>query len=305
MSLFFNKIFKFSIFSIVFFLILINFEHGDVDPFYQKIKGYEKSSLIIGTSKAAQGILPSILNDKLNLSETQSLHNFSFTVYHSPFGQTYLNRIKEKLGGNDKGIFIVTVDPWSISSDWDTIQNKEIFQEKETFMGKLHSMNGWINLEYCLHYFSAQYMEILLKKFSNTNNKLHKDGWFEVNIAMDLNQVENRINDKVLEYDKLAESYRFSKIRFDYLVKTIEYLKSQGKVYLIRMPVHQRLLEIENKLVPNFNNILNSVIQTNQVPYLDFTPKNHAYRYTDGNHLFKEDAIKVSGQIAEWMSATN
>ncbi|SMD46067.1 hypothetical protein SAMN00777080_4746 [Aquiflexum balticum DSM 16537] len=305
MKKFIAKCLIFSIVLIFSFIGFFLFEQGDVDPFYQKLRGYEKSSLIIGTSKAAQGILPSVMDERLNLSESNSLHNFSFTVYHSPFGQTYLDRIREKLRGNDKGIFIVTVDPWSISSDWDTIQNKEIFQEKETFMGKLHSMNGWINLEYCLHYFSAQYIEILLKKFSTTNSKLHKDGWFEVNIAMDLDQVENRINDKVLEYDKLADSYRFSKIRFDYLVKTIEYLKSQGKVYLVRMPVHQRLLEIENELVPNFNNILNPVIQSNQIPYLDLTPKNHAYRYTDGNHLFKEDARTVSGQIAEWISATN
>lgn len=241
----------------------------------------------------------------MNLSESNRLHNFSFTVYHSPFGQTYLERIIEKLGKNDKGIFIVTIDPWSISSDWDSIQDNEIFQEKETFMGKLHSMNGWINLEYCLHYFSAQYMEILLKKFSTTNSKLHKDGWFEVNIAMDPDQVENRINDKVLEYNKLAESYRFSKIRFNYLVKTIEYLKSQGKVYLVRMPVHQRLLEIENELVPNFNEILKPVIYSNQIPYLDFTPKNDAYSYTDGNHLYKEDAKIVSGQIAEWICSMN
>lgn len=57
MNLFLFKILFFSFMSTFSLVVLFLLEQGDVDPFYQKLRGYEKSSLIIGTSKAAQGIL--------------------------------------------------------------------------------------------------------------------------------------------------------------------------------------------------------------------------------------------------------
>jgi zona occludens toxin (predicted ATPase) len=89
-------------------LLVLSRANGESDAYYERLTTPAQTSLIIGTSRSAQGILPSILNSELGRSD---IYNFSFTISHSPYGPVYLDRIDQKLLKNSKnGIFILSVD---------------------------------------------------------------------------------------------------------------------------------------------------------------------------------------------------
>jgi len=92
---------------------------------------------------------------------------------------------------------------------------------------------------------------------------------------------------------------KFSEFRFSYLKKTIQLLKSHGEVYLVRMPIHTSLLEIENSFDSQFNKRITNLANSTHVEYLNFADDSSQYSYTDGNHLYIKDANKYSIRLAE------
>ncbi|TXE17115.1 hypothetical protein ES692_10680 [Psychroserpens burtonensis] len=90
MKSFIVKTMIFFFFSILLFLGVCSQVDGYSDSFYINFTTPKQSSLILGTSRAAQGLQPKIFDTILK----KQFSNYSFTVLHSPFGETYLNSIK-------------------------------------------------------------------------------------------------------------------------------------------------------------------------------------------------------------------
>ncbi len=86
------------------------------------------------------------------------------------------------------------------------------------------------------------------------------------------------------------------------LAKIIKYLQEHGKVYLVRLPVHQMMFTIENELMPDFDEKINGIAGAANVPYLNFRLLENEYRYVDGNHLYKTSGKEVSAIVARWMA---
>lgn len=84
-SRFLHKIIIFSIPLIVIFAIVLGQADGYTDPFYIRFTTPKQNNLILGTSRAAQGLQPDVFKDIL---ETD-VYNYAFTVTHSPYGPTY------------------------------------------------------------------------------------------------------------------------------------------------------------------------------------------------------------------------
>ena len=114
MKKFLIQISAFIIFPIAFIIVTtLIYADGYIDPFYKRFTTPQQNNLILGTSRAAQGIVPSILKKNFNIN----FYNYSFTISHSPFGKGYYESIKKKLDPKTKnGVFIVAVDPFSITS---------------------------------------------------------------------------------------------------------------------------------------------------------------------------------------------
>jgi len=269
---------------------------GKSDPFYSRTTTPKQESLILGTSKAAQGLMPEVLNSYL---ETD-IYNFSFTVAHSPFGPAYLSTIEKKLKLETKdGVFIITVDPWSISSDGKDPNNEEEFGEAKSFMGTTASFSSKPNISYLLNSYDDNYIKILLN-FSLM--EVHKDGWLEVFPPMDSSSVKNRIAENILEQNEKLKSYQFSETRFEYLKRTIETLKNHGKVYLVKLPVDYKIAEIEAELVPDFDAKIEELAKTVSVPYLNLMNSDTKFTFTDGIHLYKDSAKLLSAEVGRWIS---
>ena len=312
MHRFLKNILIVSLFIIALHLILGALANGSTDNFYLRFTSSKQNSLIIGTSRSAQGIHPNILDSVLNLEENNGIYNYSFSINNSSYGKEYYYAIKNKINESAKnGLFIITVDPWAISSDT-TLNDNEIDIES-IFYSKKH-YNSYPDYEYLIKNYKKGWGNILLKRIEsnilirnqNSLSKikgaftyLRKDGLLEVYTSMDSTYVRQNIQKKVYNYNTSMSSNKFSKFRFLYLRKTIQLLKKHGEVYLVRMPVHTSLFKIEDSFDPQFDKRIMNLANKTNVDYLNFADNATQYSYTDGNHLYINDAKIFSNQLAE------
>lgn len=284
------------IISITIFLIILCNANGYTDASYINFTTPKQHSLILGTSRAAQGLQPQVFKQLLDLD----IYNYSFNIGESPYGPVYLESIKKKLdhdSGKD-GVFIITVDPWGISSINQNPNDISKFRENERALGNMHIVDSKPNFQYLFNNMAGDYAKII----TNLKGKvfLHENGWLEVSVGMDPDQVADRMESKVESYLSNLSVYRYSSVRFEYLNKTIKYLGKYGKVYLVRLPVHDKIMEIENTLMPDFNEKIKELVPWSN-GYFDMTPLNMNFEYTDGNHLYKDSARLVTEKIANWI----
>ena len=264
---------------------------GHSDAFYLKFTGSKKSNLILGNSKAAQGLQPDAFQNEFHKTK---FYNYAFAMYSSPYGKAYLESIKKKLNTDEHNqTFILTIDPWSLSSNTTDPNDSLNFRENKSYIAGISNPNQKINYQYLFKYFDESYYKMLTK---NPTAYLHKNGWLEVMLPTDLSSTERRTGFTMSDYQNKVKNYHFSNLRYQYLLKTIRYLKNYGKVYLVRLPVHPKLMEIENQLMPKFNQDIQSAINLS-AGYLDMSPDNSLYQYTDGVHLRKDSGKKVSKRI--------
>lgn len=298
MRKFLLKISVFILVALGFFFWLSSRVDGYSDPFYKRFTTPRQQHLILGSSRPAQGIHPQVLDSILN----KSFFNHSFSILHSPFGPAYLNNIKRKFDTNTQdGVFIIAVDPWSLASFTKDPEDSLSFREYNSSVMNTRITNLNPNPFYLLRNWNKEYFRVFSKKDSVMF--LHEDGWLEVSIEMDSASVTNRIErkEKMYRADILPKSH-FSQTRLEYLKKTIAFLKDHGEVYLTRLPVHPKIMEIENELLPDFDQEILAAIEVS-TGYLDLTDHNNKFLYTDGNHLDKESGRKVSEIIGLWIAS--
>ncbi|RYH72804.1 hypothetical protein EVU94_11355 [Flavobacteriaceae bacterium 144Ye] len=269
---------------------------GYTDPFYNRFVSKKQTSLIVGTSRSAQGVDPQILNATLNRKD---IYNYSFTLGHSPYGEVYFESIKKKINeDSDDGVFIVTVDPWSLSVN---INDDKNYQEEDRFLNKIHFVNQYPNLEYLLLYFNQKNIDIIKNKKKSKTYLDHR-GWLQVNLKWDSLSMNKSLHKKILNYTELASELKISNSRIDWLVETVKYLKSKGSVYIVRLPVHPMMFEIEKKYDADFQSTIGDVIKLSD-GYYDMGFMNELFKYNDGNHLNKYSVADVSAKIANWINS--
>ena len=265
---------------------------GRVDAFYGRFTSPPAGSLILGTSRAAQGIRPAVLQAALGKSFEGPLLNYSFTLTHSPYGPAYLRSIQRKLRpGVKNGLFIVAVDPWSLSR----AKSSKDFPESNSFIGQLSEVSQNPNLPY-LTRFQTKPLYRLLLDYATATERLHPDGWLEVNINTDSAQVRARTARKLQDYRSLAKAQRLAEGRVQALRQLVQYLKPLGRVVLVRLPVGPGLLQLEASYQPEFDLLMRQTADEFNVPYLDYSAR--PYATTDGNHLQREASQAFSQQLA-------
>ena len=265
---------------------------GGVDAFYGRFTTPPTGSLVLGTSRAAQGIRPAVLAARLPGQFEGPLLNYAFTLTHSPYGPAYLASVRRKLRPEVRhGLFIVAVDPWSLS-----LSGPEgTFPESQSFIGQLHEVSQTPNLAYLTRYQTKPLYRLPLD-YATATERLHPDGWLEVNIGTDSAQVRARTARKVQDYRRLAASQHLSAGRMQALRQTIELLKPHGRVVLVRLPVGPPLLALEQAYTPGFDPLMRRLAADLSVPYLDYSAR--PYATTDGNHLQRAASLAFSEQLA-------
>lgn len=305
---------RFIYFSVLFLLLcsgsiylVFSYADGSTDAFYAKFTTPKQKSLIVGSSRAAQGIIPSIMNDD---NKNLSLYNYAFSIAHSAYGKAYYSSIQKKLDAqSENSIFIVCVNPWTISEMTKFASDSLKFRETNSFMDKTYFVNMKPNVEYLMESFVSKNIEILTNKDRKGDYQtffVHDDGWLEVTIESDMISTKTRTENKIETYlEKEKESAGLSNIRVSYLKKTIQLFQNHGTVLLVRIPVHDEMLAIENRLMPKFDAIIQGIADDYEIPYINAMEYRDQYQYTDGNHLTIASAKRFSLYLADQINTNN
>ena len=161
-------------------------------PVYQPAGGLAHCGHFAGRAGHSARVLAARLGGRFE----GPLLNYSFTLTHSPYGPAYLRSIKRKLRPEVKnGLFIVAVDPWSLS----LTGPEGIYPEANSFIGQLDQVSQNPNLTYLTHYQTKPLYRLLLD-YATATERLHPDGWLEVNIGIDSAQVRARTARKLQDY---------------------------------------------------------------------------------------------------------
>jgi len=291
-----KKVFFFSTPPIIALISIGFIVDGTTDAFYIRFTTPKQQSLILGTSRAAQALQPIVFKKVLK----KDIYNYSFTGTQSPFGKIYYESIKQKHNKAKNGIFIIAIDPWSISSQCENPNDLSSFRENNLCLDNTYLVDIKPNYQYLYKNLEGKYKDIFIPP---TNYMyLHTDGWLEIkDLAMDSLSILRRTDVKINTYrNEMLPKSKFSTTRLLYLKKTVSYLKEFGEVYLVRIPIHDRMMQIENDLMPNFN-IKIKEVQAISNGYIDLTTRNGEFKYLDGTHLHQDSGKKVSIILANWI----
>lgn len=292
---FLTKTAFFVIFIIAFSLAYIYvFTNKYIDPFYYRFTTSKQYSLILGSSRAAQGLEPSIINEKLGLKKAK-IFNYAFTAGRSPWGKPYFNAIKKKLkhNANIPSVFILEYNPWAMLSDSLKIGT---FPESKAIPFKIHNPYTALNIQYFFGSYEDVNLRLLIKKFIGDKDKyVNIDGRYVIEMNFDSIQIEKRVNIKMRQYRQ--NNRVFDQERFLWFQKTIDYLKKYGNVYVVRFPVAEEMYHLEKKF--SHNAFVSNYLDENDIPYFDFTFLNNKYITNDGNHLNYQFVPRFTESVAD------
>ena len=157
---------------------------GHTDPFYARCTSSRQSSMILGTSLAAMGIRPEVLNRELGYSNyALPLYNFAFTIDYSPYNPPYLVSIKRKLAkGTRNGLFILEVNPFAFKkSKTSRALSPDRCPERRHPPNNVLAPYVNPNLEYFIKNFHEPLYTLLRDcQKKDKGSFLHADGWYEL-----------------------------------------------------------------------------------------------------------------------------
>lgn len=275
------------------------FFDGYTDDFYVRVASPRQTALIVGTSRAAQGLVPGEI-DTAALGASGPLYNFAFASSLTRYGRAYLHAIERKLREprpGEAGVFLLEVSPLAISVD---ATDPRGFPEERSFIGQLSSFSLDPNVEYPFHAADRGYQIIdrLVRRARGTTRLfLHDDGWLEVKPVAGAS-IESNIQQKLIDYTHTLSVSRHSAERSEYLARTIAYLKPHGRVALVVMPIDPRLRALERGYMPDFDARLRALAERSGATYVDLGDLDGRVATNDGNHLRRDSALEVSRELS-------
>lgn len=295
--------------SIIYGIVFLTKPVNSISGEYLRVSSRKYFSLITGTSTAARGLSPVILQEILGEKYKFPMMNFSFTI-GMPYGEVYLQKIKEKTieNPNKNSLFVLSVDPFSLGNYEIKEISNNIPREKNSVIDRLNSVSSQPNLEYFFKYifFSKQFVTLEF----NTDGGCDKYGFDASNLDIKTDpewKRRERIDLQIMPwYEKeVIPSYQFSKNRLYYLTQTINFLKKNGEVFLVRMPVGKELVAQTNTVFPHFDDFMQNFANKNGISYISYWQSSSDYKTTDGVHLYKIEAEKLSRRLAKKIGNIN
>ena len=285
------KIFGFALVVATLFALIISkgLQSLENNSDFKKLFSEKHQSMMIGTSRMAK-IRDHLVEEALK-GKGKGIYNFAFNLETTPYGPLYYQRIREKLPEEfDSGIFVLGVDPWTVSAKENRKSDSTKFKENGTLVS-FNPNQRFGKIRYFFTHYNKPYYSLFLPKPPESNIETRRpDSAF---VAM-------HIKSKMANYRKMHFNDEvISDLRYSYLEKTIELLKTKGTVYIVRLPVSQEMLELEEEYAPEFDDKLEKTVRELQVNLIDLRLVAPYFLCPDGNHLYDADADTVSLMIGE------
>ncbi len=279
-------------------LLLFRLSKGTVDELYYKVT-QEADGLIVGLSRADRGISPAVLTQDI-----QHENIVNFASYQSFFGEVYLEAIKAKITNSKvTGVYIVSVSPGGFVAP-EGISDDQIKKlDERTIFGKLSNFTKAPNY----NYLTSCYAYPLYSSLTNANRwenlTSHKDGWNEVQRvsatkAITASDIRHWTELSLRFSNQRIKKDAFSDYRHKYLLETITFLKKKGDVYLVRLPVANEIMQLENEHWHDFDKWMERIAIDQNIPYLSYKNLSDEYHTYDGSHMFSESAIQFTKVLA-------
>ena len=280
----------------------LGLQRGYVDAFYARFASPPAGSLVLGTSRAAQGIKPGVLAARLGGRYQGPWLNYAFTLAESPYGPGYLSSIRRKLAPSTQhGLFVLAVDPWSLSMPQKALLAKPLtYPEANSMVSQLRSVSQNPNFDYLAHYLHKPLYQLLLNAdTAHVIERLHPDGWLEIALpppTANAALLRRRTAEKLATYRPLAASSRLAAARLLSLWQTVEFLKQHGQVVLVRLPTGPAMAALEQEYQPGFDQLMEQMAARQGIAYLNYLDQ--PYATNDGNHLHRAAAEQFSQRLA-------
>ena len=295
MKLFLSKLLMRLIASVVglilFTSFFTNYAKNKYEPYYVKLLNKTDKGLILGDSRALQGINPECLNFPT--------FNFAFTIGHSPFDDSYLKLIRKKVDTTSKvkRHHIISVTPWSILNPENTDQDINPYFSEKLILPFTNP-----NWEYIYKFWDLSFvnsLKLLRNKGYTTNFS-----WNNQNIDSSelYKEYPRRMREKIQNY-KLkykVQNLTLQSHRVKNLINIIKYLNKTGSISIVRLPVSKEMLELENQIFPDLNDLCNKLAKGNKIEFINLTDLD--VQTTDGNHIWGDEVPKVMQQLELRMS---
>lgn len=267
------------------------FADGRTDGAYMKVASPRAQSLIIGTSRAGQGLQPGFFG--------KEMFNFGFSIIDSPYGATYHRAIRRKLKKGGDAAFIVEVNPVALS-DYEKTEPRE---DKAT-LGRIFMVSGHPNLNYLLRCHEGPMWKLALpSEPPEIPFVVHRDGWTELRDPRVPLQPEDRIAGTSEYYRKIFNRARPSSDRLAWLEKTVRMLSGRGRALLVRLPVGEEMRAMETEYWPEFDAAIGEVAERTGVEYVNLIALSRDDWTVDGSHLNREAGARISALLAERLDA--
>jgi hypothetical protein len=283
---------------------------GNREPYYVRFTTPRRPSLILGTSRGAQGLVPSELEFVFGNRIAEPILNFSFTASHSRWGPSYYDAFMQKLKRVEKpGLFILEVSPISLVIDkmqhrtfgaqYSTNDREDLLPEaNKGLLNCLNFFNLNPNLDYvrCRHSRSLYSLLYTPLKDRDPAYHLHEDGWLEV--SLDKLSTPATREERAVKHRELLESTRWSQVREDWLRKSVRELNRFGRVFLVRLPTDKNIADVEHSEYPEFDKKMEDIAQSEGARYINYMEISLPVTTTDGSHLYRESSRRVSADLA-------
>ena len=281
-------------------------------------------SMIFGTSRSAQGVNPDILNE--NSSDTGHWFNFSFNLSQSPWNDAYVDAIIEKItcsiDTSKSSHFLIFVDPWTLDEFCGAGERSWFNESWAAPCGSEVFKYGWHNTN-PLDVLSFGSCNDLLSVMASTvprqfigwitqqssfyeNSGIQDNGWLPNKGELTLRETAQAIKDKVSHYETfkiIGKRWPYS-TNADALVRLIDFIHStlpESTITLIRPPVTDLMLELEDNWFPETNSWLRELANKKKVQFVDaneeWTDKS-TMDFKDAHHLTIPGANRFSDFLA-------
>lgn len=306
MRLFILKIILFcTLLATVYLTMVHQLSEGYVDMYYPKFT-QNAGSLILGLSRADEGIDPETLGN--NLSKVMDTTLVNFASNQNYYGKVYLEAVKGKL--DDSAVnrfFILSVSPGSFTAPKGFGTKGIEAMDSKTPIGKTSDFTSKPNYSYIMNCYGSGLYNAFLDVDSADNLTSHSNGWNEVSLKSNsLNITNDLIKDwkrqNLAYFERRLPNEELKAYRLEWFGKTIEYLKNKGAVFLVRMPADQEIIQFENEHLPNFNILMDSIADEYKIPFLDYSEVQPGFQTYDGSHLYAESAKEFSAVLAKDIS---
>ena len=269
---------------------------------------HQSPSLIIGLSRAHNGISPEILDSTLQSTPYErGFLNFAFEKSQSPYGKVYLEAIKKKVPKHTtRGIFILGVSPASFTAPVRFTTADEINKnDKQSLIGKISELNKNPNFEYIRKGYGGSLYRGLFPFNPQITTVYHDNGWEEFkrssknyhisdeDVAKWTSQTMGGYKRVMKEQPEVVSEFRLANFN-----EIISFLKQHGQVFVVRMPVDPLVLGMETQWWKEFNTEMTLISAAKDVPYFDFSDATQ-YKTYDGSHLSSAYAKEFSVHLAE------